>query len=242
MKNFVHQNRPAARRAGDARLRRVPHPQGPAATSQAAAAGQPARNPFGQTIAGSGDRRIAVREHRHRLGTAGRGARGLSFPSDDVGKQVAAGRPAVPRRRPAAQSPACLPAGELAAAEAQLAKLDNMPRPEEIPPAEARVKAAEAERLRERRTSSIGRQKLSSGNARSASRSTTPSSGLTKRPCSNADKPRPNCALLKAGAWEPDKAIARATVAQIQAADRRNPRSTSTGLSSARRSPAACCR
>src|SRR5262249_16760849 len=103
----------------------------------------------------------------------------------------------------------------LAAALAQLAKLESQPRPEEVPPSEAAVRTAQANLEmqldlagRSRRlfdTHAVGeeeyRQKMLAAEAAQH----------------QLEQARTQLALLKAGAWKPDKGIAQAAVEQAKA-------------------------
>src|SRR5437868_13406590 len=107
----------------------------------------PARTPFGETIAGAGI--VEARSENIAIGSALPGlVLEVYVPVDDVGKEVKAGEPLfrVDDRQLRAQL--AVQQANLAAAKAQLAKLDQMPRPEEIPAARARVQATEANALR----------------------------------------------------------------------------------------------
>jgi HlyD family secretion protein len=103
----------------------------------------------------------------------------------------------------------------LASARAELAKLENMPRKEEVIPAEAKVAEAEANvkaqaDLRDRA------EKLLTSNAISREEFVTRDMAwqAVKQQLARL---KAELALLNAGAWEPDKAIARATVARAEA-------------------------
>lgn len=108
----------------------------------------------------------------------------------------------------------------LANARAQLAKLEAEPRPEEVPPAEAKVAEAKAQAgdaevqmrliesvadLRAVKKEDVLRRRLAYQAAQAR--------------LAQAEK---DLALLKAGAWAPDLAIARAQVAQAEAAVRQD--------------------
>ncbi len=102
----------------------------------------------------------------------------------------------------------------LASARAELAKQDQLPRPEDIPPimaerheAEAMVLQSEDEYARQQRLSK--------------DKATTDASLVTSRQMlaaarSKVDRIQAEEARLRAGAWEPDKVIARAAVALAQ--------------------------
>jgi HlyD family secretion protein len=175
---------------------------------------QPARSPFGQTIAGSGV--VESRSENIAIGSALPGVvLEVYVPVDQVGKQVQAGDPLfrVDDRQLKAQL--AFQQANLAAAEARLAKLDEMPRPEEIPPAEARVKAAEAAVWRTKDQAERATKLLASnsiGAEEQISKQRTYEESVQQWQQANAE-----LKLLKAGAWEPDKAIARAEIAQAKA-------------------------
>ncbi|MGH9843292.1 MAG: HlyD family secretion protein [Blastocatellia bacterium] len=101
------------------------------------------------------------------------------------------------------------------AARSRLAKLEQSPRPEEIPPAEARVREAEAaladatvqvkliESVTDRRAireEDLQRRRLAA-----------------KAAAARLDEAKAALALLKSGSWEPDLKIARAEVAVAEA-------------------------
>ncbi len=102
----------------------------------------------------------------------------------------------------------------LAMAQAKLDKLLRSPRPEEIPPAEARVKEAEQlyqdadvqmkliESVRDKRAirdEDLQRRRIA-----------------VKAAAARLDEAKADLALLKAGAWQPDVEIARAEVAEAR--------------------------
>src|SRR5713226_5066895 len=102
----------------------------------------------------------------------------------------------------------------LAMSQAKLDKLLRSPRPEEIPPAEAKVKEAEElyqdadvqlkliESVRDKRAirdEDLQRRRIA-----------------VKTAGARLDQAKANLALLKAGAWQPDIEIARAQVAEAQ--------------------------
>jgi multidrug resistance efflux pump len=136
-------------------------------------------------------------------------------PAEYVGKHVAAGEPLfrVDDRHLKAQL--ALNEANLAAAEAQLAKLESAPRAEELPPSEAKVRAALAdvallEDKCQRTTKLVVRQAATVEEG--VERKLSLEAGLQR-----LAQARSEYALLKAGAWGPDKAVARAAVAQARA-------------------------
>jgi HlyD family secretion protein len=174
----------------------------------------PARSPFGDTIAGSGV--VEARSENIAVGAALPGVVLEVFvPVDDVGKQVNAGEPLfrVDDRQLRAQL--TVQQANLAAARSQLAKLEQMPRREEIPAARARVQAAEANALR-----------LLDQFQRAEKLASTRSIGIEERnvlqrqyeeALQQREQAAADLKLLMAGAWEPDKAIARAAILQAEA-------------------------
>jgi multidrug efflux pump subunit AcrA (membrane-fusion protein) len=169
----------------------------------------PPRSPFGRTIAGSGI--VEAETENLAIGSALSGVvLEVYVPVEKVGQTVKKGDPLflVDNRQLKAQLR--YQEANLAAAQAQLRKLEMQPRPEEVPPSEAAVRAAESNlamqqdtaernvRLMERRAISVQENTQSALNAQMAAR--------------QLDQARANLKLLRAGAWEPDKAIARASV------------------------------
>jgi len=108
----------------------------------------------------------------------------------------------------------------LESAKAQVAKLEAEPRPEELPPAEAKVAEAEAER-----DDAEVQVKLIESVA--DMRAVKKEDVLRRRLAFQAAQARlvqaeKDLALLKAGTWAPDLAIARAQVAQAEAVVRQD--------------------
>jgi HlyD family secretion protein len=106
-------------------------------------------------------------------------------------------------------------AAVLASAEAQLTRLEAMPRPEELPARDARVQEARANLIGQEdqlhrsqaliRNRAIGEEELV--RRRQATH-------IAREQLARAEA---DYRLLRAGAWEPDKAMARAAVAQARA-------------------------
>jgi multidrug resistance efflux pump len=136
-------------------------------------------------------------------------------PAESVGKHVLAGEKLfrVDDRHLRAQL--ALNEANLAAAEAQLARLEAAPRAEELPPSEAKVQAALASvALLEDK-----RQRTSKLVARHAA---TVEEGVERKLALDVglqqlEQARTEHRLLEAGSWAPDKAVARAAVAQARA-------------------------
>src|SRR5262245_15614357 len=103
----------------------------------------PARSPYKNAIAASGV--VEARTENIAIGAAMSGlVLEVHVPSTRVGTHVKAGQPLfrVDDRHLKAQLKVA--EAQRASAEARLAKLEMQPRPEELPPSHARVKAAEA--------------------------------------------------------------------------------------------------
>jgi multidrug resistance efflux pump len=100
-------------------------------------------------------------------------------------------------------------------AESQLARLEQQPRPEELPPSAARVRAAAAAADLQRDLAERARRLKPSG-AMSQEDVTQRALSLevARQQLAQAEADH---ALLRAGAWEPDKTIARAAVTQARA-------------------------
>src|SRR5262245_3184774 len=174
----------------------------------------PARSPYASTIAGAGV--VEAQSENIAVGSALPGVVLEVFvPVDAVGKEVQAGEPLfrVDDRQLRAQL--AVQQANLAAAKAQLAKLDQMPRAEEIPPAKARVKAAEANALRLLDQYQRAQKLLASRSIGAEEHN------VLQRQYEEAIHQREQAAadleLLTTGAWEPDKAIARAAILQMEA-------------------------
>lgn len=104
----------------------------------------------------------------------------------------------------------------LVAAQAQLDKLESMPRKEEVPALEAKVAEAQA-LLADRQDLAARARRLHAQRAvGDEERVRTEQSLQVAR--EQLRKAEADLALLRAGAWEPDRAIARACISQAQAA------------------------
>jgi multidrug resistance efflux pump len=174
----------------------------------------PARTPFTSSVAATGI--TEAQSENISVGSALSGIVLDVFVSDiKVGTSVKQGDPLfrVDDRRLKAQL--AMAEAKLAAAKAQVAKLDAMPRPEELPASLARVATAKAnaariedefrrlEKLHNR--SVVNDQELITARLKyEAARHEIEQAAAEHR-------------LLEAGAWEPDKQIARAAVAEAEA-------------------------
>src|SRR5262249_44223758 len=174
----------------------------------------PPRAPFGDTVAGAGiveasTENIAVGSPLPRVGVEG------FVPGGQGGTPV---KPRDPLFRVDDRQLKAQPhfqEANLKAAQAQLAKLEAMPRPEELPPSEAKVQVAEAnvaiqKDLADRATALRPSRAVAEEDFRQRQLALQ----TARRQLSQA---KADHQLLKAGAWGPDKAIARAAVEQARA-------------------------
>ncbi|MCI0685101.1 MAG: efflux RND transporter periplasmic adaptor subunit [Gemmataceae bacterium] len=173
----------------------------------------PARSPFVNSVAASG--LVEARTENIAIGAALSGlVLEVYVPSDRVGTHVVAGQPLfrVDDRHLKAQLRVA--EAQLAMAESRLAKLQQQPRPEELPPSLAKVKAAaanvastedqydRAKRLVERET--LAREEY-------VTRKWAYDAAVHELARAQADYD-----LLKAGAWKPDIDVAKAAVAEAR--------------------------
>lgn len=172
---------------------------------------EPARSPFSRSVAGSGI--VEAETENISIGTHLPGV--VADVAAKVGQRVSAGTILFRVDDRNLKAEERLRAANLASAEAQLAKLAAMPRPEELPPAEAKVREARAnldnwsdqyeraQKLYQQRA--IGEEEVVKiRQSRQAAQE-------------QWDRAKAELALLQAGAWDADKAVARASVVQMQA-------------------------
>ncbi|MBL8821223.1 MAG: efflux RND transporter periplasmic adaptor subunit [Planctomycetia bacterium] len=175
----------------------------------------PARSPYGSTVAAAG--LVEPTTENINIGAAVPGV--VYALQVKVGQKVQQGQPlfTVDNRHLEAQKKAR--ESELLSAQAQLDKLMSMPRPEEIPVKQAKLREAQA---------NLSDQELlwkrSKGLYETAGRSgaITEEEYIRRRQAYEMAQQQELAAqadlkLLLAGAWEADKAVARATIAQAQA-------------------------
>jgi multidrug resistance efflux pump len=175
---------------------------------------EPPRTPFGNTVAGAG--LVEAETENISVGSALAGVvLEVYVPVDKVGQRVKAGDPLfrVDDRHLKAQL--AYQEATLAAARAQLSKLEQQPRPEELPPSAAKVGTALANVRLQEDLAERARQLRPSG-AMPAEEATQRLLSLeaSRQQLAQAEA---EYALLKAGAWKPDIDIARAAVAQAEA-------------------------
>jgi multidrug resistance efflux pump len=175
---------------------------------------EPPRTPFGQTVAGAG--LVEAETENISVGSALAGVvLEVYVPVEQVGRHVKAGEPLfrVDDRHLKAQL--AYQEATLAAARAQLEKLERQPRPEELPPSAAKVATARANvRLQEDLAERARRLRPSGAISDEEARQRLLALGVAREQLAQAQA---EYALLKAGAWKPDLDIARAAVAQADA-------------------------
>jgi multidrug resistance efflux pump len=170
---------------------------------------EPSRSPFGKNVAGAG-----IVEAINENVSVGASLPGLVeevyVPVEDVGKVVKKGDPLflIDSRQLKAQLR--YQEANLQAAEAQLTKLKLQPRPEELPPKEASVKVAQATLALQQDLAERARRMVAT---RAISEEESNQRLLTVEVARNQlAQAKADYELLKAGAWEPDLAIARAQI------------------------------
>lgn len=192
---------------------------------------EPARTPFGRTVAGAGI--VEARSQNIAIGSALPGVvlkvwspeeLGLSSPSNLmawealIGQYVKQGDPLFRVDDRHYRAMLSFHEANLASARAQLTKLEQMPRPEELAVSKAKEEVAEAavdvqRDLVERDSKLIASAATTDEQYRQHSLSLR----MAQRQLTQA---KADLALTKAGSWEPDKDIARAAVklaeAQVQ--------------------------
>lgn len=175
----------------------------------------PARSPYGTTVAAAG--LVEAKTENISVGAAVPGV--VYTVHVKVGQKVEEGQPlfTVDNRHLQAQKKAR--ESELLSAQAQLAKLMAMPRPEELPVKQAKVREAAA---------NLADQELMWKRAKGLYESAGPSGAITEEEYIRRRQAyemaqqqeiaaKSDLKLLEAGAWEADKAVARAAIAQAEA-------------------------
>ncbi len=164
----------------------------------------PARAPYGTTIAGAGI--VEARSRNIAIGTPLAGI--VAEVSVQVGDVVKLGAPLFRIDDRELRAHLEVEHAAQAAAQAEVARLESLPRLEDVPPAEARVAAAES--LVADWTEQLHlAESLSDKRAISAEEINRRTFGL-KGSAARLAEERASLAQLKAGAWAPELAIARA--------------------------------
>jgi HlyD family secretion protein len=178
---------------------------------------EPARTPFGKSVAGAGI--VEARRQNIAIGTPIAGVvlevygpkkPGMAPWDAQVGETVKKGDPLflVDDRQLKAQLKSA--EANVKAAEAQLAKLENQPRPEEVEPVKAALAVAKAQRALQLDLAERDRRLIPSGAASEEEyRQRMLSAETAKQQEIQADM---QLKLTTAGAWKYDKDIARANV------------------------------
>jgi multidrug resistance efflux pump len=174
----------------------------------------PARAPFEHVVAGSGV--IEAQTENIALGAALPGlVLEVYVPSSSAGKQVEAGTPLFRIDDRHLKAQLAVAEAELGSARARLARLEQQPRLEELPPSLAKVKSATATAARlkddyERAKQMIGTASISREDF--TMRQLTYEAAVHEQARAQAEYD-----LLKAGAWKPDLVIADAAVKEAAA-------------------------
>src|SRR5215470_10476238 len=174
----------------------------------------PAHNPYDSAVAATGI--VEAETENISIGAALTGlVLDVYIPSDKAGTRVKAGTPLfhIDDRHLKAQLHSA--EAQLSMAEAKLAKLQQQPRPEELPPSLAKVKAAAANAARAKDQYERAQKVVATG-------AISREEFIEKQQANESAIQQLNQAqaeydLLKAGAWKPDIEIARAEVEQARA-------------------------
>ena len=176
----------------------------------------PSTSPFGNTVAGEGMVEPATEASGSAMITVGTQLAGIvtKIPIH-INEEVKAGQLLFELDRRQAEAELLVREAALHSAESQLRKLQLQPRPEEVPPAEALTKIAEAA-VRQQEDLVVRDEKLIKSKSITEQEAFDAKQALLGGQAQLAQA-QANLALLKAGAWEPDKIIAEAAVKQVQA-------------------------
>lgn len=177
---------------------------------------EPARSPFGAIVAGAG-----IVEARSDASNTANIAVGSMLPGVviripiRVGQVVQAGEPLFELDDRQLRAELAMREASLAAARAQLTRLEQLPRPEEVPPLEAKVREAEANLAdlqdQESRAARIVKSQAISEEDYNRRKQ------AVEMGRQQLAKAQAELALLLAGAWKADLAVSRAAVAQSEA-------------------------
>jgi multidrug resistance efflux pump len=174
----------------------------------------PALSPFPRAVSGTGV--VEASTENIGLGSALAGlVLEVYVPADKVGMQVKVGTPLFRVDDRHLRAERTFAVSSLEAARAELARLEALPRPEDVPISEARVGAARARHALHQDQFVRARQLLPDGGISQEDyrqRELAVEEGRQQLARAEAEH-----ALLRAGAWQPDKVIARAAVARAEA-------------------------
>jgi multidrug resistance efflux pump len=172
---------------------------------------QPAQAPFQRTVAGAGI--VEAQTENIAVGSPLPGI--VTQVAVRVGQQVKAGDVLFVLDDRQMRAELAAREANLAAARAELAKLEAMPRAEDLPPAEAKVREARANLIDQE--DQLKRTRVLHGRGAVAEEELVKREQAARMAREQLEYAEAEYRLLKAGAWEPDKAVARAAVAQAQA-------------------------
>jgi HlyD family secretion protein len=170
---------------------------------------EPAHSPFGTNVSGAGI--VEAETENISIGSPLPGVvLEVYIPIGKVGRIVKKGDPLFQVDNRALNAQLKYQEANLAAAEANLCKLEKQPRPEEVPPNEAAVKAAEAnvamlQDIADRNNTLYQRNAVAAQDHIQSYLSLAQARALLAQA-------KANLTLQKAGAWEPDKVIAGASI------------------------------
>lgn len=177
---------------------------------------EPARSPFSRTVAGAG-----IVEARSDASNTANIAVGSVLPGVvtrvpiKVRQTVQAGEPLFELDDRQLRAELAVREAYLASAKAQLGRLEQMPRPEELPPLEAKILEAEAN------LADMADQEKRAGRIVKTQAISEEDYQRRKQAVAMAQqqlaKAKADLALTKAGAWEADLAVSRAAIAQAEA-------------------------
>jgi multidrug resistance efflux pump len=181
-----------------------------ATSEKADAAVTPARSPFARSVGGVG----LVEAQTQNIAVGAPLSALVMEVAVEVGQKVPAGAVLFRLDDRAAQAELKVRTSNLAAAKAKRDRLGELPRKEELPAAQARVREAEANVAGQKGLIDITRRLV----PRSASREELVQREQAYRSAQEQlARAKADLALLEAGAWGPDKVIAQAEVEQAAA-------------------------
>jgi multidrug resistance efflux pump len=171
----------------------------------------PSITPFGNTVAGAGMVEPSTEASTNAWIAVGSQLSGVVTKiAVHIGQTVSEGDLLFELDKRAAEAELLARKASLRASQEQLRRLELQPRPEEVPPSEAQVEAANAN-LHQTQNQRDRNRKLSERGAVSPEELVRSEQAYLNAKA-QLGLSKANLALLKAGAWEPDKAIAAANV------------------------------
>jgi HlyD family secretion protein len=171
----------------------------------------PPTTPFGDTVAGAG-----IVESNNEASTTSVISIGSQLSgvvtkvSVCIGQTVAAGDPLFDLDRRATEADLKVKQAQVVQAQQSLRELELQPRPETVPPSEALVVAAEATSRQQK--DEYDRTKVAFAKGAATPENLVSAEQAYYNGLAQLAQAKANLLLLKAGAWEADKAVARAAV------------------------------